>query len=138
MENIYTAARPLYILTKVLGLFLLTQEGPTAKGLFKLKWHGIVYCLLTLLLPVALIVLIVCHDAQVDRIIQAWIIFTNFDTLLLCSQFFYQTGKRNSILNFLEAVNEFDRKVVKLNLFHVIVISMIITLISGNVFESVL
>lgn len=111
MENIYTAAEPFYILSKVLGLFPMSKEGPTAKGLFRLKWHGIVSCLVSFIVPIALIALTIFFDNPDSWLSKVWSIYTNFGTTWSFLNFFFQIIKHESAIKFLDAVNQFDQKV---------------------------
>lgn len=111
MENIYTAAEPFYILSKAFGLFPMSQEGPTSKGLFRLKWHGVVSCLVSFMVPITLIVIIIFFANPDTWLSKVWSVYTNFGTTWSFLNFFYQISKRQSAIKFLDAVNQFDQKV---------------------------
>lgn len=115
MENIFTAAQPFYLLSKVMGLFPMSFEGPIEKGNFKVKWHDVIYSLFSLTVPISLIAFnLLAEVTQVSSsalLSDIWVIHSITGVSLLILQFSYQVCKRKEILRFLEAVNEFDEKV---------------------------
>lgn len=115
MENFYTAAKPFCVLAKFFGLFVMSQEGDTFAGFYKLKWQGIAYSIASFIVPTTLLLNIIFYHSSDIWLSKVWNIHTNFSTLMICLQFFYQIGKQQSILNFFSAVNDFDQK-VKLNI----------------------
>lgn len=42
MMNVFTSIRPLYILSKFLGVFPMSPQGLVWKGIFTVKWHDFI------------------------------------------------------------------------------------------------
>lgn len=93
----------------------MSCEGPVKKGIFKKKLKDV---LISCVVATLLILVFVANVIRQERIIasselieHAWDL-----TLLLCTvtcfiNFLYQASKPQKILNFLELLGEFDRKV---------------------------
>lgn len=115
MENIYTAAKPLYNLMKVLGLFPMTIEGFPSKVHFKTKYLDVLASIISCLIPVILICLnSLFTDAPTSSSLllsQFWVVQASFGSLLILIQFFLQISKRHSITSFLKEIDDFDQKV---------------------------
>lgn len=113
MENIFTAVKPFYFATKCLGLFPLSFDGTDTQGRFKSSWTDVAASLLALSASLAAVILIftdlsVSNSALLHKL---WIMQTILCTSSLSIPFFYQISKRQSIVNFLHAVNKIDAKV---------------------------
>lgn len=114
MENIFTAVRPFYILTKVLGLFPKSFVGTHKNGFLKLKWHGVAYSCLSLSLLALLFLINIFFDepsSSSELLSKLWRIDILAGLLLNFIQFCWQIEKQQSIAAFLVAVHTVDEKV---------------------------
>lgn len=127
MENIFSVSEPYYFLCKVLGLFPMSFEGPKTKGVFKTKWNDVVCSLLSLIVPVLLIALNFYLEygptSSSAMLSDLWKIQAVFGVFLILLQHSYQISKNKEIPRFLNAVNEFDQKVVLCSELDIIEIS---------------
>lgn len=115
MENIYTTVRSFYYLSKVLGVFPKSFNGPTSKGALKTKWYDILISASSFLLLLVLIV-IICNSEGVIKVdssilVRAWEISLVVGLLFLLIQVCFQLYNRNKICDFLRHLHEFDCKV---------------------------
>jgi 7tm Chemosensory receptor len=115
MENVYTAARPFYVLSKALGLFPLSVDGPMTKGIFTLKRRGAAGSTISVVTPILLIIWLFyvrqLDERPTEKLMKVWIIEMVFGVLLIFVQFFIQLPRCRQIVRFLEDVNSFDRRV---------------------------
>jgi len=115
MENIYTSVRPFYFVTKALGLFPMTFEGPPDKGIFYVKWHDVIVCLFALGMPFVFIMLIIFLEdgpaSSSAMLSDAWKIHFVFSLILIFIQLIIQIASHKSIVKFLDAISIIDKKV---------------------------
>lgn len=111
MDNVYTIVKPFYILSKVLGTFPLSFDGPPQKRFLVTKWYDVVTPLILPGISILLIVLnaLLINDNEV--LYSVWRINGIFGCCLVILQFGWQMKKFKSVPKFLEALNTFDRKV---------------------------
>lgn len=115
MENIYTTAKPFYILAKVLGLFSKSLVGPEIKGIFETKWHGIFTSFLSGSTAIALLSLNLLIDdgptSSSEILSKLLKLQAIFGIVLIIVQFVYQHSKNHAIVEVLHAFHRFDQKV---------------------------
>lgn len=115
MKNVFTSAKPFYVLAKILGLFALSFDGPASKGNLRTKWLDFFYSGVFFLLPAILIAMYsLFGDDLVDEsalLAKAWVVQNIFGVALLIIPFAYQQSKRQSIKTFLNGLDAFDTKV---------------------------
>lgn len=115
MENIYTCYKPFYVLSKCLGMFPMSFEGPPRKGKLKVKWHDWLLPGFATLIPTAIIAVnIFCDDSPASTspfLSKLWVIEILFGVFLMMTQFPYQLLKHRNIEEFLNRVHHFDQKV---------------------------
>lgn len=122
MENIYSVAKPFYILAKVLGIFPMALND--RKNVFKVKWLNLAYSFLTLSVPLGLNICNVLSGNSYELwLMTIWKTLAIFGVSLITLLYFYQFSKRQEIAMFLKAIDRFDQqvgKVLKLNVLMVI------------------
>lgn len=115
MENIYTAARPFYVLSKGLGLFVASQEGPASKGLYSSTLYGKMASFTALFVKISLLAwFMIIFGSEPDKnslTSKLWYANTVFVSFLVFMLFFYQMMRQKSIVKFLDSVHAFDQKV---------------------------
>lgn len=121
MENVYSTAKPFYILAKILGLFPLSFVGPKVKGVFRTKWHGVLSSILSISFLIFLIVMN-CYDkdnAGFDSAMlkNVWHLQALFELMMIFCNFMFQIRKRHLIVNFLEDLDNIDVKVQAISNF---------------------
>lgn len=116
MENIYTASKPFYNLTKCLGLFPMSYDGPTTKGFFKVKWHDVLSSIISMWFCVLLLCLGLLFEGRLPSrspfLSQVWIVHILVGNVFIFFLSFYQTAKYQSIADFLASIEQFDKKVI--------------------------
>lgn len=118
MENIFTVVRPLYLVTKVLGLFPMSFNGLTEKGNFVVKHRDFVAPILNVFLAICLVPLIILYPLEVESFSPMMSTTLHLigisGTILNFIPFSYQIYKRKSINRMLRDFHDFDKKVRKL------------------------
>lgn len=119
MENIYTAVKPFYTFSKVLGLFPLSFVGAAAKGVLKTKCYDVLISSCAFALLAVLIFLkiyfqnfILTESSILSRASTISVLFALF---LFLISFWYQVSKMKKIKRFLKMLDNFDVEVSKLN-----------------------
>lgn len=119
MQNIYTTVKPFYIYARLLGLFPLSQEDSTEKGIFQVKWHSVAPTFIAMTVVLSQLFLLVFSQEPSEGPTKfhstAWNIQTAVNVLIATIQLFYQTSKYRSILKFVFSLNSFDQKVSKIS-----------------------
>lgn len=111
MDNVYTIVKPFYILSKVLGIFPLSFDGPPQKGFFITKWYDVITPLILPGTSILLIALSALLGNETEMLFGVWRISGIFVCFLVILQFCWQMNKFKSIPKFLEALNTYDLKV---------------------------
>lgn len=115
MDNIFTAVWPLYLVSKVFGLFPVTFTAPPKKGNFVQKQRDYIVPVLNVLLAITLIPLIILYPMSVDSYSPLMSTILHligiFGTAFNFIPFFYQLYKRNSIKKFILDLHNFDKLV---------------------------
>lgn len=115
MENIFTSARPFCLLSKILGLFPVSFDGPAANGVLKLSFFGVVCSGLSAFIAISLIALNLLQEnipTSSSRLLSLLFRIDLLIGLLLnLITLFYQMGRLRSIANFLIAIHNIDEKV---------------------------
>lgn len=115
MENIYTTAKPFLVLTKLIGLFPKSFDGPTRKGVLRFKLVDGVFSFIALPSIVCLLVLNIMSEALNDLasefVVNCYIICMHFDIFSFLILYFYQINKRENIVKLLHEINSADIKV---------------------------
>jgi len=115
MDNVYTTFYPFYVVLKAFGLFPITFEGPSRKRIFKQRTSDTISSCLVLL---SLIFVLLLNLTRKDTLnTSSTILKVSWDIVLLSCvtshivSFCYQFLKRESIVEFLKLINEFDTEV---------------------------
>lgn len=115
MENIYTTVRPFYILTKSIGLFPMSFDGPPRKGFFYTKWTDVVASCISGVIPVFMIAFNIMVDASAVStspfMSKMFVVSAFVGICAIFLQFWLQISLRHSILHFLACMNSFDQRV---------------------------
>lgn len=116
MENIYTTVRPIYFLTKSIGLFPMSFDGPPRKGFFSTKWTDVVASCVSGVIPVCMIVFILTMEdigtvSTSQFMSKMFFVSTFVGVCAIFVQFWLQIGRRHSIVHFLACMNNFDQRV---------------------------
>jgi hypothetical protein len=120
MENIFTAAKPFLVVSKYLGLFPMSFDGPTRKGSLKLKWTDLIYLFLAFFLFISALYFCLTSKITFYKTDSRLILETCsslafysvlFDSLCLIGQFYY----RENVVEFLRIIQKFDFEVRIIN-----------------------
>lgn len=115
MENIYTTVKPFYILSKVLGSFPMTFEGPPEKGFLRTKCQDILAtgCSFIVLTVLALYKLTSENVFQCDSfiMIKSWDVSIVVGFFVFLMHFCVQVAVRKNIKKFLRRLHNFDQEV---------------------------
>lgn len=114
MENIFTSFKPIYFVSKILGLFPMSFDGPDIQGRFKIRWTDVIASFLSISILASLVPLVFLNpDLSNSTVLlaQLWNIQVIVGTFFLSLAFIYQIMKCKSTVSFLHAVNKFDEKV---------------------------
>jgi 7tm Chemosensory receptor len=114
MENIYSSVKPFYNLSKILGLFPLSFDGSETKGRLELKWHGVVSCVVTVLILTLLLFMNFLDEEDPSSsamLNNVWNFQVVFGLILLLILFIYQIKQRNAIADYLQIIKNIDDKV---------------------------
>jgi hypothetical protein len=116
MENIFTVTKPFYYLSKLMGLFPMTFDGPIEKGNFSIKWHDIFASGVALLVTFVIFVFNFTADernfsSSSVLLSKTWDVQSMLGLIPVLIMFFVQMLKRNSIVKFLQAIFVIDLKV---------------------------
>lgn len=115
MENIYTTVRPFYVLSKCMGLFPVSFEGPPRKGFLMTKRTDIAASCIAGVIPICMIALnLMIEDSVVSTspfVSRMFVVSAFVGVCTIFVQFWMQISQRHSILSFLAALNNFDQRV---------------------------
>lgn len=115
--NIFTSVRPLYILSKILGIFPMSPQGSVWKGVFAVKWHDFITPCINFAVSITIIVwCISLEDAASSSHFLSiiWILREVIAMILSTITFFCQISKFKLILKFLTDMDSFDKKVLEI------------------------
>lgn len=117
MENIFTAAQPLLVFGKFLGLFAMTFEGPVVNGILKVKWRDVMissFLLMTFLCFSIINFTHLCFLLSPSKILaEAWSFSKRSEFLIYVFLLCYHNYKRKVILRFLSTIYSVDEDVSK-------------------------
>ena len=114
MDNVYTAVKPFYFLTKAFGLFPLSFEGPTVKGILRTKLSDVISTSLSFSSFIALCYARISDDIGLQNptlSAVAWEVTFAIVMLSLLVHFVLQIYKRNDMKKFLYSLHNFDNEV---------------------------
>lgn len=120
MDNVYTAFKPFYFFSKLLGAFSMTFEGPVKNGVLKTKiWDVLVSLLFVFLIFVMIAVKF--RNVNVIRVNSsifafAWNYLIVLELSFLIIQLCFQNFRCYEIKNFLKTLNDFDLDLEKLGI----------------------
>lgn len=126
MKNVHYAIRPFYFVSKILGTFAYSYEGPYYNGDLKLSVPGALWCGLLVVIYISVFVVSMFIRESINStskiLALAWATSSmiSFTTILIAK--FYQMGKQKSIKNFIKSIDEVDanvryeRKVLKVSI----------------------
>ena len=116
MENIYTAAKPLFVFAKFLGLYPypLNCEKDSKNDTNQVGFAVIWTCFISAILictSVKMCLNFETLEVNSDLLSSAWKAIVFFDIWSILVLFVYQLLKRKNILNFLTVLNSIDEMV---------------------------
>jgi hypothetical protein len=120
MENVFTAFKPFYLLSKLIGTFPMTFQGQAKNGNFKTKLFDAVYSIISCCAIFFMIYMkfssdnLVRSESMIVYIIWSYSIV--FELLTLLIQLWFQIYHRHEIELFLKLLHEFDNEVKALGL----------------------
>jgi hypothetical protein len=121
MENVFTAAKPFVVFAKLLGVFPMSFDGPTSKGLLKTRRRDWICTSLSLLLMLSGLLLLrslkssfyLLADSEIS--LEAWYIAGYLHVSSISIFIFVQARGREKIVKFLNLLHDFDNKVKPLD-----------------------
>lgn len=117
MSDIYTAVWPFYFVTKSLGLFPMSFDGPPDKGRFVVKWHDFIAPVSMLFLAISIFIAsLVILFPEATNSFSPWMTIVMqliglSGTALNFIPFCHQISNRKSIVKFMNDLHRFDEKV---------------------------
>lgn len=115
MDNIFTALKPFLDVMRISGIFPFSFDGDPAKGVFKIKWQGVIATLCFILLLIATTYLnyaykgFIASDSTV--LDEAWYITINAEFLSHFLLLGYQILICKNILKFSHQIQAIDEEV---------------------------
>jgi hypothetical protein len=112
MENVYTAFKPLYLVSKLFGAFPMSFEGPARNGVLKTKIRGLIASFASIAFMVFMIVMKFSNKNLLSISSSVFLIAWNYLVVLelsfLIIQLCFQLHKVNEYRDFLKLLNDFD------------------------------
>ena len=121
MDNVYTAFRPFYLFSKLIGAFSMTFEGSVKNGVLKTKIWDIVISILSICL-IFVMIFVKFQNVNVVRVNSSFFSIT-WNYLIVLELFFliihlcFQHRRCYKIKNLLKALNKFDLDLEKFGFF---------------------
>lgn len=117
MENIFVASKPFIRILNLFGLFPMSYDGPSFKGIFKTKWLDVVLSCFSfgLLISFTMSSLVIDYSFGEESLLleHAWKASMKFDFFSHICLFIFQVKKRHDVIKFFEQVQDADEKVIK-------------------------
>lgn len=124
MKNVHFSARPFYLISKTLGMLSYSYEGSFSNGVMKESIYGLLWSWMSLGIFILIFVLnsdlfkvsaSFSNDTLPSKILATgWISSLVISLITLFVAKIYQLSQQRSIVKFLEAINEFDNEVKKI------------------------
>lgn len=115
MENVHTSLRHVYLILKAMGLFPYSYYGPFRTGVLKQSFSGVLASFLSFGVWITLFLINMFGKSRVpspSRILGlAWTASLIISYFNILAAFTYQIFKKDSIIKYIQLLEEFDRKV---------------------------
>lgn len=120
MENIYSTAKPFYLLAKLVGVFSMSFQGPMLKGQLVTKWNDVFVLIISFATLLSLIIIKMNVESFIENessiLIKAWDFALLAGLLMLFITLSFQTWRKQEIKEFLKVIYNFDLEAKKLGI----------------------